>query len=384
MNQLAKISPAAPTPNIPVRRLDNATDAPMSVTTINPDEWDAQLSGFRDVLHEQTAVFNRVNWSDDALQFLGVKANGQLLGGAVVRSVRSPLDLARLFIIRWGPVWRPENKRDDPENLRAVYRALVAELVHRQNGYLLVIPRSDPQYATVDGQLLRELGFHTVYQPKAPERYFVDVTQSEEAMLASFSQKWRYNLRKSQKQDLCFELLENETGYERFMALYRQMMNRKNFFETSPIGTLHDLVACDFETLRPVFGIVYHKDEAVAGAVIDRAGERSIYLYGATNDAGNRLRAGYFMQWEIASRLCAMPSVHWYDLGGGTSPDCSLHQFKRGMAGKTGVVSMVPPYFGLGANRGQSFFGKSAVKVHLANHKLRETSYELLGKFRQQ
>lgn len=350
--------------------------------SIDSDAWDSRFASFRDVIHEQTAVFNRVHWSEEALQYLCVERDHHPIGGAVVRRVQAPLGIAQIFIIRWGPLWRPANERDDPANLRDIYRVLINELTIRQKGYLLVIPKADPDHDGLEEQTLRKLGFEALFQPGSPERYFVNVDQPPEDVLASFNQKWRYNLRKSQKQDLTLDMLDGEEGYRRFMALYRQMQVRKQFFETSPIDTLQDLVAGAPGELKPVFAIVRHGEEAVAGAAIDTSGERAIYLYGATNDLGNRLRAGYFMQWEIAQRLCGIDRIRWYDLGGGTSPDCSLHQFKRGMVGKAGTVSLVPPYFGIGANALQSFFGKGSVKGQLASFKLRETAHELLSKLR--
>lgn len=346
-----------------------AADDHCEVRTIEPGRWDAIFCDFRDVIHEQTACFNEVNWSADDLQFLAVERRGQLVGGAVVRVVRAPMDLARLSIIRWGPLWRPHAVPDDLDNLRGVYRSLIG-YVRRKNSFLLVIPRSDPQYAIAEKNILAQLGFEALYQPESPERYFVNVDQSADEALAGFAQKWRYNLRKSQKQDLGFEIMEGEAGLARFMELYGQMLQRKRFFETSPIDTLEAVVRSPVQKLRPVFGIVTHEGAPVAGAALDVSSERAIYLYGATNGAGNRIRAGYFMQWEIVRRLCEDPVVRWYDLGGGTSPTCSLHQFKRGLTGKTGVISDIAPYFGIGATRTQTLFGKAAVQAQLAKYRV--------------
>ncbi|MDA4847472.1 lipid II:glycine glycyltransferase FemX [Hoeflea poritis] len=368
---LSRSNPAAsgaPASDCTVRRLDHAV-------------WDEQFSEYRDIVHEQTACFNLARWPADALQFLAVERQNRIVGGAVVRTVKAPANLARLSILRWGPLWRPAHREPDPANLSRILNALTEELVVRQNSYLMVIPRSDPQYAAMESEMLRDLGFKALYQPPAPERYFVDVDMPADDAMASLSQKWRYNLRKSQKQDLRFEWHHGSAGAALFQPVFSQMMSRKNFYDESAIDSLEQIAESPTKALRPEFAIVFEKDEPVAAAAIDMSGERAIYLYGATNNRGNKLRAGYFMQWEIMKRLCKTPRIRWYDLGGATSETCSLHQFKRGLTGKAGVVSDIPPYFGKGPDLLQETFGKAALKSRLLKFQLQKHLHQFAPAF---
>ena len=230
-------------------------------------------------------------------------------------------------------------------------------------------------------ELFRDQGFEAVYQPPAPERYFVDVDMPADQAMASLNQKWRYNLRKSQKQDLRFEWHQGSEGAALFQPVFRQMMSRKNFYDSSPVDSLEQIAVSDTKALRPEFAIVFDKDEPVAAAAIDMSGERSIYLYGATNKRGNALRAGYFMQWEIVKRLCGTSRIRWYDLGGATSEHCSLHQFKRGLTGKAGVVSDILPYFGKGSDALQITFGKAALRSRLLKFQAQKQLHRFLPAF---
>ena len=303
---------------------------------------------------------------------------------------QSVTDLAGLLGITKGAVSQSlkrlekkgfTRKSPDPANLSRILKALTDELVERQNSYLMVIPRSDPEYAAMESELLRDQGFEALYQPPAPERYFVDVGMPADEAMASLSQKWRYNLRKSQKQDLRFEWHHGSAGAALFQPVFHQMMSRKNFYDESPIDSLEQIAESRIRALRPEFAIVFEKDEPVAAAAIDMSGERSIYLYGATNKRGNKLRAGYFMQWEIMKRLCKTSRIRWYDLGGATSETCSLHQFKRGLTGKAGVVSDIPPYFGKGSDLLQVTFGKAALKSRLLKFQLHKQLHKLAPAF---
>ena len=102
-----------------------------------------------------------------------------------------------------------------------------------------------------------------------------------------------------------------------------------------------------------------HEGEVVAGAIIFKAGDRAVYLYGATNDKALPLRAGYFMHWHIIRWLRDNTPAHWYDLGG-TDGFQGLHQFKKGMVGDAGVITPVPPVANYAAYRLPSLLGDAA------------------------
>jgi len=102
------------------------------------------------------------------------------------------------------------------------------------------------------------------------------------------------------------------------------------------------LMAMDNERLRPELFFVRHLGEVIAGAIIFKAGDRAVYLYGATNDKALPLRAGYFLHWNIIRWLRDNTPARWYDLGG-TDGFHGLHQFKKGMVGEAGTIQPVPP-----------------------------------------
>ncbi len=87
---------------------------------------------------------------------------------------------------------------------------------------------------------------------------------------------------------------------------------------------------------------VRHEGEVVAGAIIFKAGDTAVYLYGATNARALPLRAGYFLHWHIIRWLRDNTDAKWYDLGG-TDGFQGLHQFKKGMVGDAGAIEPVPP-----------------------------------------
>jgi hypothetical protein len=217
----------------------------------------------------------------------------------------------------------------------------VREYAGKRRLMLSVLPRAS--LTDVNGQYdyLISRGFTSGSVLGFPNRYIVNLRLSDDAQRQSFEQKWRYHLKKSEKAGLSFE----HAGAERlgdFEALYVQMLDRKKFADHSAYETLAPLMATDKAGLRPELFFVREGGEIIAGAVIFKAGDRAVYLYGATVDRALPLRAGYFMHWNIIRWLRDNTKASWYDLGG-TDGFQGLHQFKKGMVGTAGVIQPVPP-----------------------------------------
>ncbi len=79
--------------------------------------------------------------------------------------------------------------------------------------------------------------------------------------------------------------------------------------------------------------ICEHAGEPVAGLVCSAMGESAIYLLGATNDAGMKVKASYLQQWAMIRSLKEM-GVRYYDLGGiDAVANPGVHHFKSGLSG---------------------------------------------------
>lgn len=320
-------------------------DHGLSVDFVSAEAWDALTVQFRDVVHEQTECFNAVRWSPEQRRRLIFRDGAEIVGAVLARVIRFPLLGTPLVVVRWGPLWRKFGEADRPDVLLRIYQALREELADKIGGFMLIMPHTDAERTNTPATFLEQCRFKPGPEHIAPERYFVNVAIDPEAVRMSFAQKWRYNLKKSEKNGLTADFVDGVDGIRQFKELYGAMQDRKRFLDHSPIDTLESLAEAENPDLRPRTIIVKKDGEAVAGAVIDVSGERAAYLFGATTDRALPLKAGYFMQWEIVKLLTAMPKVRWYDLGAGSSKTCSLHQFKRGMVGKAGVVADMAPYY---------------------------------------
>lgn len=333
----------------------------LRVTHVDGLTFDDIAVRFRDVIHEQTHCFNRVRWAPGQLRYMVFLDGEDVVGGVVARVVKAPLIKTEMAIVRWGPLWRIAERPDRPEVLRRIYAAMAEELALKAGRFLLVFPRSDAESCALETSVLSDTGFVPSRPEESPERYFVNVDTNLDALRSNLNQKWRYNLKKAEKNGLTASFVEGEQGLTQFLALYKAMIDRKQFLDMSPIDTLPDLVRAETPQLRPKILIVEKDGAAVAGAVVDCSGDRAVYLYGATDDRALPLKAGYVMHWEVARYLTEQPQIKWYDLGGGSSKTCSLHQFKRGFAGKTGVVADIPPVHFLSGSVMAGLVGRSVL-----------------------
>jgi len=279
-----------------------------------------------------------------------------------------PLGLGGIAIAKWGPMLKDTGRADAESVYRGMIEALIAEYAKKRRLMVSIWPNSDLAGHNRQYDVLLARGFRQGAKLLFPNRYIVNLGLDEAAQRKSLHQKWRYHLNKSEKAGLTFEHGTAERIGD-FDVLYQVMTDRKKFPDHSAYATVPALMALP-EDVRPELFFVRHEGELVAGAIIFKAGDRAVYLYGATNDRALPLRAGYFMHWHIIGWLKANTRARWYDLGG-TDGFQGLHQFKKGMVGDAGVITPVPPVANYAAYRLPMLLGTGAFAAREAVNQAR-------------
>lgn len=313
----------------------------LTLRLISGEAWDEALAGFDGAVQEQVYVFAKARWPGVVIEPLLIEDAGSVVGGALAMIQTLPLHIGRMAVVKWGPVFR-DNQRPDLETLRiAATEILIDHYAVKKGMMISIMPRAALTDQNPAADFLHDRGFTMRQLLLFPDRYIVALRHSDAEIKKSFAQKWRYHLNKSDREGLVFEHAGPERMPE-FDVLYHAMTDRKKFADHSAYDTLSSLMAVPVDALRPELFFVRHEGELVAGAVIFKAGDTAVYLYGATNDKALPLRAGYFMHWHIIRWLRDNTTASWYDLGG-TDGFQGLHQFKKGMVGDLGVIRPVPP-----------------------------------------
>jgi len=213
----------------------------------------------------------------------------------------------------------------------------------RRAAFLKVEPDLSDDPAAAES--LRGLGFRVSPNPVQPPRTIrVDISGSEDEILARMKPKTRYNIRLavrhgvtvSASEDLAaFERLMNTTGARDAFAVHAGTYYQKAFAEFAPHRSVELLLA-------------HHEGEALAGLMVFAQGTRAWYLYGASSDSRREVMAPHLLQWE-AIRWARARGCAEYDLWGIPDADegtlekefsarqdglWGVYRFKRGFGGQ--------------------------------------------------
>jgi lipid II:glycine glycyltransferase (peptidoglycan interpeptide bridge formation enzyme) len=337
--------------------------------SISPTDWDEVAAGFDGVVQEQLNAYAAVRWPSTTREAHIFRLGGEVVGGALIMVQRLPLRLGAVGICKWGPILKDASRPDAAEIYAGMIETLIAEYAERRRMLLSVLPRAATTTGNAQFEHLMARGFRRGIDLRYPARYIVRIDIPEAEQRRSLGQKWRYHLNKAEKADLAFERAGAERLAE-FDALYAAMGDRKNFPDYSAYNTIAALFDAGAHALRPELFFVRHQGTVVAGAIIFKAGDTAVYLFGATNDAALPLRAGYFMHWRIIEWLRETTGARWYDLGG-TDGFMGLYQFKKGMVGTAGVIADIPPVANYAAYPVPMLLGTTAFTVREAVQTLR-------------
>ncbi len=319
------------TRDVPASSLDD-----WKIKTIEPGEWDKIIAQFDDISFEQTAAFATERWGAHRLVCVTIERAGKVVGGACVIIFRLPGLRRGVAYVKHGPVWRSRSSEVIYENYRSVIQQLCHKFCHEQGHALVVVPRPFPEILSREFEILREMGFESGRQSRDPMRYLVDLSLDTDDQLKSLGQKWRYNLKRAMANDLEIKWSDDDEAISEFIELHSEMVSRKNFNNTDPMGAVRSMQATLPSSLKPQTVLAYKSGRAIAGAVVMNCGDVSYYIFGASRDEALSLRAGYAIQWSILQKL-KQQGAKWYDLGGEAGTG-GLRQFKNGLAGKRGVI----------------------------------------------
>lgn len=351
----------------------------LTLECVSGPVWDRSIGDFDDVCTEQTFAFAALRWSEFAHEPLIFRRGGNVVGGALMLVRRLPLGIGSIAVGKWTPMI---GRRADGDRL-AIYKSmietLIGEYAKRRGMMLTLLPRVSPTGDRSEVAFLRERGFVEASNVPFPNRYIVDLRPAEDAHRKALGSKWRYHLQHAEKANLQFDVATPD-AFPAFLEIYQAMSSRKKFPDYSAIASVPALLKLPDEALRPQIFFVRRDDQIVAGAVVFKAGNTAVYLYGATRDDALPLRAGYFMQWNILRWLKANCRAQWYDLGG-CDGFSGLHQFKKGLVGKAGAIEPMPAVHHYAEKRSTLAIGRGAFALRdvalIARHRFLSRSNDL-------
>jgi len=342
-----------------------ATDARRwySVGAVTPDAFDALVADFDDLCIDQVAAFKAEEQRGRTSLFLSYH-DGAVVAAAVVVLYTLPMVGRGIAHVRFGPVWRRRGRDADPAQYRTIVRQLIKEYSTLGGLMLTILPRPHPVFSDLESAMLGENGFEQRPPAAQSSRYLVDLGLSRGDQRRSLAQKWRYNLKKSEQAGLTVALEEGADALEAFAGIHGNMLARKQVALADRLDIVARLARAGDARLKPRIYLARDGDGVpVAGAIVLGYGDIAHYLYGATDDAGLALRAGYLLHWHIVAALSG-ERFKFYDLGG-SSRNRGLRQFKAGLSGRAGLTVDIPCEHDYASSRLISLCGQS---LHLLRY----------------
>jgi len=171
-----------------------------------------------------------------------------------------------------------------------------------------------------------------------PNSFILDLTQSEDELLANMHSKTRYNIRLAQRKGVVVEEKSDNESLEIFIKLLQKTLKRQGFYMHSP-----DYFRKLWQVLHPE-GIAHmllakHEEDVLAAWMLFIWKDRIFYPYGASSDRKRNLMASNLICWE-AIRFGRKKGCQSFDMWGCLGPSPSeahpwygFHKFKLGYGG---------------------------------------------------
>ncbi len=221
----------------------------------------------------------------------------------------------------------------------ALAEPIIADLRKTNGAFLHVEPLDPWTRAGVDN-----------YQPlrhapaRLPEHTLViDLTQSEETLLAAMHPKTRYNLRLAQKHGVSVRIGNTDDWpavWQMFAATAKRdgfSLHPQTYYEkmlAALAGSLDDANVCTAHLV-----LAEHEGDLLAGMILLRFGNTATYLHGASSDVKRNLMAPHLLHGE-AMRLAKTAGCTAYDFWGVAPPAApashswaGITRFKTGFGG---------------------------------------------------
>ena len=184
-----------------------------------------------------------------------------------------------------------------------------------------------------------------------PDTSLVDLTGTEEEILARMHQKWRYNIRLSQKKGVSVKkYLGNSPNLSEKMDRFYELTKETNARDGNSSHAKEyylDLIKSSAEQIEqgkavPQISlyIAEHEGEEIAAIMTLFSKDEAIYLYGASSNHKRNLMPNHLLQWTAMQDAKAYGSKY-YDLYGmppdgenEKHPMHGLYMFKANFGGK--------------------------------------------------
>ena len=261
----------------------------------------------------------------------GFYNNNKLVG--VMLSVVEPARRGKYLTVPGGPIIDWGNK-----NLINAFLQQI-KTVAKGNNCVFVRVRSQLKSDEFSKNLFRSLGFK-----KAPMHLHAEltsqlnITKSEEELIAQMRKATRYEVRKAMKEGIQVSISTNENEIKKFYDLQIETAKRQKFVPFS-----YKFLYEQFKTFAEnnnalIYSATFNK-KLLAQAFVIFYNKEAVYHYGASTDEGRHHPGAYLIQWEAIkeAKRRGMTRYNFWGVAPENKRDhrfSGLSLFKRGFGGQ--------------------------------------------------
>jgi lipid II:glycine glycyltransferase (peptidoglycan interpeptide bridge formation enzyme) len=232
----------------------------------------------------------------------------------------------------------------DTSNLDLV-RAFTEFLLHigqKEKAILIKIDPPVPIEDTRSDKNLQAVGFRPITgdgfggtQPKCVMQ--LDLDKPADALIATFKEKWRYNIRLAERKGVQVDLDAGRDQLGAFYALLKETTERDGFIVRSQ-RYFEDMWDLLYPRGEIKLAIASFEGQPLSGALCYKFGDKAWYTYGASSNAHRNLMPNHLMQWRLI-KWAQDSGCRWYDFrgvspvkGDGDEHLRGLNRFKEGFS----------------------------------------------------
>lgn len=147
-----------------------------------------------------------------------------------------------------------------------------------------------------------------------PTTFWIDLTKTEEELMASFSSKTRYNIRLAQKHGVKVKIDNSQKAFDRYLQLTKETVQRQGFYAHSK--KYHQLMWKHLKKAKIAHLLTAtYKDEVITTWILFENDGVLYYPYGASSIKHKKVMTNNLMMWE-AIKFGKKLGDHTFDLWG--------------------------------------------------------------------
>ncbi len=184
----------------------------------------------------------------------------------------------------------------------------------------------------------------TAVDIQPPDTTILDLSKSEDQLLADMKTKWRYNVKLAERKGVQIECFtKDNAGWENALDIFYQLFEitgKRDGISPHAKSYYKDLLCRNSsENIQVRLYLSKHENDYLAGIITLFSNNDAVYLYGASNNIKRNLMSTYFLQWQAIkdAKKFGSRTYDFYGMPPREDPNHPMHGlylFKTGFGGQ--------------------------------------------------